>query len=240
VTDRAWAVDALDGGEELEGFVRLTGVLPSFARAVLAPLGAVSTSAYQGERDAMVAAGDRRRTEFFGGRACAHAAVRALGATDAPIGVGSGRQPLWPPGVVGSIAHGGSWCGAVAARAVDARGLGLDVEPVQPLPTEVERLVLTSEERRWMPASDSPAGFAAMVTFSAKECVYKSLFPTTGWALDFHDITVELDLARFEYRARLSDRFPCHGPSLEDLGGRFGVWGGHVFTVMCLSGSARA
>ena len=192
----------------------------------------------------MVRAGSRRRAEFFGGRACAHAAVRALGGgmggADAPIGVGPGRQPMWPVGVVGSIAHGGGWCGAVAASADDARGLGLDIEPLQPLPPDVERLVLTGQERRPVSTSNPLAGFAAMLAFSAKECVYKSLFPTTGWALEFHDVIVEVDLDGLEYRARLSDRFLRQGPDLDELGGRFNVWGGHVFTVSCVPWSPGA
>jgi len=219
--------------EELERGVRLAWLLPSFVQAVLAPLGATSTSPYREEREAMVGAGHGRRTEFFGGRACAHAAVRALGGADAPIGVGPGRQPLWPPGVVGSIAHGGTWCGAVAAGAADVSGLGLDIEPVRPLPPDVEGLVLTSGERRSMGASGPLAGSAATFAFSAKECVYKSLFPSTGWPLEFHHVIVEVDLARLEYRARLADRYLRQRPDLEGLGGRFAVWAGHVFTI-CL------
>ncbi len=179
----------------------------------------------------MSGASSRRRVEFFAGRACAHAAVRALGQPDAPIGVGHHREPLWPASVVGSIAHGGRWGGAVAAPAHAAQGLGVDIEPLQPLPPDVERLVLMTEELRRLPTS-SP--LARIIAFSAKECVYKCLFPLTGWALEFHDVSVEVDLTGSAYRASLSHRWRRLRPDLGHLDGGFRVRDGHVFTLVCL------
>ncbi|MDQ6910424.1 MAG: hypothetical protein M3Z84_06530 [Actinomycetota bacterium] len=74
-------------------------------------------------------AAPQRRREFLGGRACAHAALSAIGRDDGPTAVGARHEPTWPPGVVGSISHGGEWAGAVVALDVDAIGLGLDIEP---------------------------------------------------------------------------------------------------------------
>ncbi|HEX3394713.1 MAG TPA: 4'-phosphopantetheinyl transferase superfamily protein [Acidimicrobiales bacterium] len=185
--------------------------------------------------EALVVAGavPRRRYEFLVGRACAHAALAAIGRDDAPIGVGPRRQPRWPAGVVGSIAHGGDWAGAVVASAGNTEsawnivGLGLDIEPVAPpLSGDVERLVLTAGERRRLPAEPGPATVAAKVAFTAKEAVYKALHPSTGWSLEPADVEIDVDLASGRWHARLHERFP-----LDDrrLVGRFEVADHHLF-----------
>ena len=77
------------------------------------------------ERTAITSTVPHRAAEFAGGRQCAKAAMSALGVDDAALPVGSGRQPAWPDGVVGSISHTHGYCLAVAAsRAADRRTSG--------------------------------------------------------------------------------------------------------------------
>ncbi len=192
---------------------RIDGPLPPWPHPAEAPL--------------VAAAAPRRRREFLVGRTCAHAALAAIGCDDGPIAVGPRREPLWPSGVVGSIAHGGDWACAVVARATHARGLGIDIEPLEPsLSPGVENLVLTPAERMRLPGD---RGLAAKVVFSAKECVYKALYPSTGWALEFSDVEIDLDLEARRWRATLDERFPLDG---RDLAGRVEVADGHLFTVV--------
>jgi len=175
----------------------------------------------------------RRRHEFLVGRVCAHAALAAIGRDDGAIAVGVRREPLWPMGVVGSIAHGGNWAGAVVAPAERVRGLGLDIEPSgSPLPPEVEDLVLTDAERRRLPSDGPRARRHAKVAFTAKECVYKALYPSTGWALEHSDVEIDLDLAGGRWTATLGGRFPHGGPG---LAGRFEITDDHVFTALLVA-----
>ncbi len=172
----------------------------------------------------------RRRHEFLVGRACAHDALAAIGHDAGAIGVGAQREPLWPAGVVGTIAHGGDWAGAVVAPVDRARGLGLDIEPVEPpLPPEVEDLVLTAAERRRLPADEPRARLQAKVTFTAKECVHKALYPSTGWFLEHSDVEVDVDQAAGRWNATLGVSYPLEGPPLS---GRFEVVGDHLFTAV--------
>lgn len=183
----------------------------------LAPIEEVG-SPYAEERAAVVGAGDRRRREFLSGRACAHAALAALGRDEGAVGIGPDRQPQWPAGVVGSISHAGDRAGAVVAPADAVWAVGFDLEPLDPpLTPEVERLVAV--------APDPADAYRSKVAFSAKECVYKCLFPVTGWRLDFGDVTVDLDLGAGRFHARLTAQFP-HPP----LHGRVVVEDGYVFT----------
>ncbi|HEX2192867.1 MAG TPA: hypothetical protein VHH09_06695, partial [Acidimicrobiales bacterium] len=67
------------------------------------------------------------------------------------------------------------------------------------------------------------------LAFSAKECVYKALFPVTGWPLGFGDVTVDLDVAAGTFSARLAAPFR-HAP----LEGRLVMEDGYVFTGLAL------
>jgi 4'-phosphopantetheinyl transferase EntD len=205
-------------------------LFPPEVVGVLALIGDVD-SPHAEERRAVAGAGERRRREFLSGRACAHAALAGLGRDEGAIGVGPSRQPLWPAGVVGSISHAGAWAGAVVAPAAAVWAVGLDLEPLDPpLDFAVERLVGVRPD----PADP----YRSKLAFSAKECVYKCLFPATGWPLAFGDVTVELDPVAGRFSARVAA--PYHHPPLE---GRVVIHDGYLFTSLCLprtgSGEAR-
>lgn len=144
------------------------------------------------EEASLTRASAERIAEFRAGRACARAAVARLGTAARAILVGPRRAPVWPAGLVGSITH----CpGIVAAAAAPARriaALGLDAEPAVPLPDGVGPLVLH--------AGEHGPGVAPTVVFSAKEAVFKALFPLTGAWIEPLDVVVRLDpdRGRFE------------------------------------------
>lgn len=189
------------------------------------------------EEEALVpGAGARRRAEFRAGRACARAALVALGVRPVAVGRGAYREPLWPPGVVGSITHGGDLAAAAAARSEDAWAVAVDVEPLLPeLEPGVDRLVRRPDER----AADGGA-HAAKIAFCAKECVYKALFPRTGWALGFHDVRVHVAPDRGTFRAEVDARFRLDSRPLRPLEGRYAVHAGHVLAALAIPPSGPA
>jgi len=211
-------------------------LFPPFAPGVLAPTGPDCDGARPEERDAVAGAASARRQEFLCGRACAHAALAAIGLDTGPIGVGPGRQPLWPAGTVGSISHAGDWSGAVVARAEDAWAIGFDIEVVDPpLAPGVERLVLTAQERPSGPL-DHPLGrHRSKIAFSAKESVYKCLFPRTGWRLGFSDVTVDVDLEASRCTARVVDAFRLDGVDLSALEIGLVIAHGYLFTGLWIA-----
>ena len=187
------------------------------------------------EREAVAGAVASRRREFLCGRACAHAALRVLGRDAGPIGVGDRRQPLWPDGVVGSISHAGARVAAVVAHAADAWGLGLDVEPLAPvLDRGLARLLLTRAELEALQASHGDERVLAKIVFSAKESVYKCVFPRTGWALDHHDVEIALDLERSRFSAVIAERFDSRELPAAVLVGDFRLVDGYVVTALAV------
>lgn len=181
----------------------------------------------------VVAAVSKRKREFAFGRACARAALSTLGAaTPGPILVGRDREPLWPPGVVGSITHCEGFCAAAVAWSRDLAGLGIDAEIAQPVPEGTAELILNPGERAWLRDRSRKL---EMVFFSAKESVYKCLAPLTGLFLDFRDATLAIDLDRGSFAAEI------HPPTcpVRSVKGRFRIAEGLVLTsAMLPAGSA--
>ena len=122
-------------------------------------------------------------------RIAARALLGELGAdAAAPLLRSASGSPLWPEGIIGSIAHDEAFAVAAAARRGRLVGLGVDLEPAEPLPGDVVDLVLSEAELRRTEGD----GVAQRLVFVAKEAVYKAIHPLDGTRLDFPDIDVRL------------------------------------------------
>ncbi|MEU6229762.1 4'-phosphopantetheinyl transferase superfamily protein [Streptomyces sp. NPDC047042] len=70
-------------------------------------------------------------------------------------------------------------------------GIGIDIEPCAPLPSELDPLVLTADERwRADAGSAEERGLRTRWVLSAKEATYKAMYPLTRKALEFSDLEV--------------------------------------------------
>lgn len=97
--------------------------------------------------------------------------------------------PVWPVGVVGSLAHDDDIAVAVVAGTDRFAGIGVDVEPALELPRELVPLVATPGEIRRYPAEL----VEGRTLFAVKEAVYKALNPIDGVFLGFHDIEIDIN-----------------------------------------------
>ncbi len=132
---------------------------------------------------------DKRLAEFAVGRYCVSRALSRLGAQHTQVGVGPGREPLAPSGYTVSISHDNHHAVAVAGRAAQWPGLGVDVEADDPLDPELVPVVCRDDELANKPAALSAENFAKQL-FSVKESVFKAVYSHSGVALDWHQITV--------------------------------------------------
>jgi 4'-phosphopantetheinyl transferase EntD len=190
-------------------------------------------------RDLGVVAPSRLR-EFAQGRTCARRALRKLGQPGAPILRGAGREPVWPPGIVGSITHCSNYCAAAVARRAEILTIGIDAEPARPLAAANARVVCTPFELAWLERfSDGPRW--GTVVFSAKESAYKAWFPLTRRRVGFQDASVEIHPSRetFTVRTRLLDA-DAAGCDLSTLEGRYAIRDGLVLTVVVKTHKARS
>ena len=145
---------------------------------------------------------ESRMREFTIARTCARRALLKLGLPATPILRGPERQPLWPPGVVGSITHGGGYHAAAIAKRSDMVAVGIDAEIDEALPAGVPAQVIVEQERVWL--AEAPEGIHwDRLFFSAKESVYKAWFPLTGQWLGFEDVALSFDPGERTFSARL-------------------------------------
>lgn len=122
-------------------------------------------------------------------RVIARCLMRELGCPTAPVPRAADGSPVWPEGLVGSLAHDDALAVAALAHATDWRALGVDVEPAVPLPFEIVARVASQGER----ARYDVAGLDGRRLVVAKEAAFKAAFALDGAFLDWLDIEVDLD-----------------------------------------------
>jgi enterobactin synthetase component D len=129
----------------------------------------------------------KRRRAFAVGRVAARKALERLSpGPPPPVLPGLDRAPCWPAGIVGSISHSGGWGLAAVDRVSRTLTLGLDLEYLPELSDiEIAGLVADDDELQWIGAD--PRRLLAL--FSAKESLYKALYPCCGAYFDFDAVT---------------------------------------------------
>lgn len=188
---------------------RIDDLLPAEARLALAPIADHRSALRAAERAGIERAAVSRQLEFSTGRWLARGLLAALGAPDVALPRNPDRTPGWPAGWVGSISHSGPLCLAAVAPAAQLAGIGLDLEPDQAVKPGLERMVCFGDELDWVAAA-GPAeqGQRCRAVFCVKEAVYKAFHPTTGRVWRFAEVSVEIDLEREAFRARLPGDAP--------------------------------
>lgn len=153
-------------------------------------------------------AAEKRKSEFALGRAAARQALAELGFREPPpVLRGAGREPLWPEGIVGSITHCGSCAIAVVGKREHVKALGIDLENVERVShEEIARFICDETERRWVFGGENGRLRLAML-FSAKESIYKALYPLEQRFFDFHAVTLTWLPERGQFVGTLSSEF---------------------------------
>jgi 4'-phosphopantetheinyl transferase EntD len=121
-------------------------------------------------------------------RIVARALLAQLGYAGAPLPKGTGGEPIWPAGIAGSLAHDDRVAVAAVGLQRDVGAVGIDIEPAVVLPPDMLELIATLQELRKI--ADDP--LRGKLLFTAKEAVYKAVYPLDRVFLEFRDIEVDL------------------------------------------------
>jgi enterobactin synthetase component D len=181
-----------------------------------------------------------RQLDFIAGRYCARQALRRLAPSLAEqvITMSDFGVPGWPSGIAGSITHTSGFVAAAVAFRRDALGLGIDAEQIMNITVaeDISEMVASAKELALVERT-SQFSFGEMVTFiySAKEALFKCLYPVVGAYFDFLDLEImEVDVTIRQFRARLLTGIsPVFRPGFP-LRGRFDVAYGCVHTGVVL------
>lgn len=129
---------------------------------------------------------DKRRAEFLAGRIVAKEVLTQLQSSVLQVPVGINRGPLWPEGYIGSITHCDEIAIAIATRSTFARYIGIDIEAVIKEESEhFTRLIVNEDELKYLNLKSIDPRLAMTIAFSAKESLFKALYPHLGFYFDF-------------------------------------------------------
>jgi enterobactin synthetase component D len=133
-----------------------------------------------------------RQREMASGRALARSLLAQCGATEGAVGRGADGAPLWPAGFVGTISHTSALLAVAVAPAHALFGIGIDLELSDGLrdTTPIDALCLNGAERALANACALGPAHARVLFFSAKEALYKCLYPSVRRYIDFREVEV--------------------------------------------------
>jgi enterobactin synthetase component D len=140
-----------------------------------------------------------RKPSWLAGRIALHEALQDLRLDHGPILTTTRGAPELPDGAIGSISHKQTLAVGLARPKQDSLHIGIDIEPVPPLPTEpgwsqrpdISSRVLTSDELAALAAiPESSRRRHVVLCFSLKEALYKAINPLVGRYVSFKEATV--------------------------------------------------
>lgn len=180
----------------------------------------------------------KRQAEFLAGRLCARAALQQLDNLDCVPAIGEDRAPVWPHHICGSITHSSGHAAAIVGHKAQWRGLGMDLENVLSL-ERAERLageILTAAElQRMAMLPREQHALLVTLTFSAKESLFKALYPIVQKRFYFEHAEVlewsENGQVRLRLLTDLSEEWR-HG---KELVGQFAVDGEQLLSLVAIS-----
>ena len=137
------------------------------------------------ERSAFARAMSKPRRQSGAARTAARQLLAGLGHARFAIIRSASGAPVWPRGIVGSLAHDATVAVAAVARRRHFACVGIDVEPAKSLPGHIVTRAFTTRELRHVGSS-----LDARVLFTAKEAAFKAVHSSlsVGW----RDLEVDL------------------------------------------------
>ena len=153
-----------------------------------------------------------RQQEFLAGRYCAYEAAKLLSVDLISLPSGSKREPMWPSSLVGSISHTKELAVAWVDLKSESLSLGLDVENLisEEKYLELAHQVANTEEIQLLESQESPS-LNFTLLFSAKEALFKALYPLCHHYIDFKEVEW-LGVDGENWEIRLASRRPEISP----------------------------
>jgi len=194
------------------------------------------------EWDSIRHCAERRIFDFCSGRLCAHRALAEFGVSGFDLLAADDRQPLWPPGLIGSISHTDGLAVAVVAERRAAAGVGVDVERIGAVDGQLWPPICTGpelERLRSLSAEEQP--LAGALTFVAKEAFFKCQYPLAAERFAFDEVELEhmarsQDAGEFCLLVRRASRLDHYLPrqAQRRISGRFTRRGPYLIGAVAL------
>lgn len=171
---------------------------------------------------------------FLARRACSRA-----GAETFPSFQGR-RHTRWPKGYVGAIVRTRHWCAAAVADASSVASIAIGSRADGVVPVEMWPSVFTDPERAWlMGRSSSERGHLARVVESAKHIAHRAQYGVSRCYAGMHGLSVELDVDRGRWLARILRPIGDSFEPGETIAGRFFVSDRAIVNALAIPARTR-
>lgn len=132
----------------------------------------------------------KRRAEYLAGRVAAQTLLLKEGVSK-KVTLSNDRSPKWPEGWRGSISHTEQYALAVISPRPIGFMIGIDIENLVPETMQSTADVFTTEkERNYLFNSGIDYHLALLIAFSAKESLYKALYPVVKFFFGFENAII--------------------------------------------------
>ena len=174
------------------------------------------------EQVAITKAVEKRRREFTAGRTTARKALAFFAQENNPLPRTEQGETTWPVGYVGSISHTNTWCLAAVASNNNLKSIGLDIEQTSRMKPEVEKKILHPDEQTQVEHLPHTLAQSATLYFTAKEAIYKTLFPIVKEYIGFQQVQLVFapDQAHYTFNVKPHHTNPTVNQFLRKIHGK--------------------
>ncbi len=129
----------------------------------------------------------KRQSEYLAGRYAAKMALAQLSSDSYEVPTGKHRSPVWPANTIGSLTHTSTtaFCAVGPANKVDFVGIDFENWLPDKTVTSVKSSIISEREELFLQRQSMSFNHAFTLTFSAKESLFKALYPMVGYYFDF-------------------------------------------------------
>ncbi|XOV80909.1 MAG: 4'-phosphopantetheinyl transferase [Aestuariibacter sp.] len=141
----------------------------------------------------------KRKAEYLAGRYMAKLALQELQITNTQVPIGKHRAPVWPAKTLGSISHTCQMAMCAVAEESQWDYLGIDIENKfnDEYTSLVKNKLIKANEEAYLSSLDTDFNLLLTAVFSAKEALFKALYPSVGEYFGFESAQVrELDVRK--------------------------------------------
>ncbi len=176
-----------------------------------------------------------RKQEFIAGRYCASEAAKEIGFNLVNLPSAATREPIWPEGIIGSISHSKLMAISCVSDSKNLSSIGIDAEELIKLEMlkDIEKVIATQDELKLISSTDNQTGVT--ILFSAKESLYKALFPLVRTFIDFNEVKlVSFDFAEKTFELQLVSTNAALAKHLGFYKGSFYLLGTTIVTIVSI------
>lgn len=176
-----------------------------------------------------------RKHHYIAGRYCAIQAAKNLGFSLPVFPNAETREPIWPQGFIGSISHSKSIAISCIAEAQSFESIGIDAEEMIKTTTgeNIASTIASVEELNYL--KELNFDFGLTLLFSAKEALYKALYPLGRKFIDFKEATLsKVDLSSMSFELRLESKDPAYASYLGIYKGQFKLLDQNIVSLILI------